>query len=82
MKIGDILKFTKECSYELNQVIIGMQIFYLIEVKNKKKVLFDKLIRKLFSLSVSLYWFKDYYEFEEFFSIYNSNTTINFILIY
>lgn len=82
MKIWDMLKFIKKNNHQLNQIVIGNQIFYVIEPNVLDSIIVDRLIQKLFSLTIPLYWFSNYYEFEEFFSIYNSNTMYNFILIY
>lgn len=82
MKLWDMFKIVRGEKKKLSLIKIGFQTFYLIEIDNKDEVLIDGLIQKLFSLEIPLYWFKNYYEFETFFSIYRSNTIINFVLIY
>lgn len=82
MAIWDMLKIIKVNQRGFKTIIIGRQVFYIFEIYEKNEVLFDSLIQKLFKLSIPLYWFKDYYEFETFFTLYDSLYTYNFILIF
>lgn len=82
MAVWDMLKIIKVNQRGFKTIVIGYQVFYVFEIYEKNEVLFDSLIQKLFKLTIPLYWFKDYYEFETFFTLYDSLSKYNFILIY
>jgi len=80
MKFWDMLKFIKGDTLTTSFIIIGYTSYVVIKLENKN-IINNKLIKKLFSLSIPLYWFKNEYEFEEFFTIFSSVDDVCFVLI-
>ena len=74
--------FKRSTNKTLDVVIVGHTIYYIIEIKNKDEVLLDKLISKLFTLYIPLYWVSSYNEFIDLFTYYKTLSDIIFILIY
>lgn len=80
MKLGDILKFIKDDKPRLEIVKIGFETYIILNCEDKN-IIEHRLISKLFQSQIPLYWFKNKYEFELFFTYYQSLTSINFIII-
>lgn len=74
--------FKRSTNKTLDVVIVGYKAYYIIEIKNKDEVLLDKLISKLFTLYIPLYWVSSYNEFIDLFTYYKTLSDIIFILIY
>lgn len=74
--------FKRSTNKTLDVVIVGYKAYYIIEIKNKDEVLLDKLISKLFTLYIPLYWVSSYNEFIDLFTYYKALSDIIFILIY
>ncbi len=81
MKVWDMLKFIHNEKLRINKIIVGYITYYIIELDKEEKLVNNKLIKKLFTLNIPLYWFRSYYEFETFFLVFNPKQDINFILI-
>lgn len=81
MKVWDMLKFIHNDKLRINKIIVGYITYYIIELDKEEKLVNNKLIKKLFTLNIPLYWFRSYYEFETFFLVFNPKQDINFILI-
>lgn len=81
MKVWDMLKFIHNDKLRINKIDVGYITYYIIELDKEEKLVNNKLIKKLFTLNIPLYWFRSYYEFETFFLVFNSKQDINFILI-
>lgn len=81
MKVWDMLKFIHNDKLRINKIDVGYITYYIIELDKEEKLVNNKLIKKLFTLNIPLYWFKSYYEFETFFLVFNPKQDINFILI-
>lgn len=81
MKVWDMLKFIHNDKLRINEIDVGYITYYIIELDKEEKLVNNKLIKKLFTLNIPLYWFRSYYEFETFFLVFNPKQDINFILI-
>ncbi len=81
MKVWDMLKFIHNDKLRINKIIVGYITYYIVELDKEEKLVNNKLVKKLFTLNIPLYWFRSYYEFETFFLIFNPKQDINFILI-
>ncbi len=81
MKVWDMLKFIHNDKLRINKIDVGYITYYIIELDKEEKLVNNKLIKKLFTLNIPLYWFRSYYEFETFFLVFNPKQDINFILI-
>ncbi|MCI6508456.1 MAG: hypothetical protein PUH11_08125 [Bacilli bacterium] len=76
-----MLKFIHNDKLRINKIDVGYITYYIIELDKEEKLVNNKLIKKLFTLNIPLYWFRSYYEFETFFLVFNPKQDINFILI-
>ena len=74
--------FKRSTNKTLDVLVVGFKTYYIIEIKNKDEVLIDKLISKLFTLYIPLYWVSSYSEFIELFTYYMTPSNIIFVLIY
>ena len=81
MKVWDMLKFIHNDKLRINKIDVGYITYYIIELDKEEKLVNNKLIKKLFTLNIPLYWFRSYYEYETFFLLFNPKQDINFILI-
>ena len=81
MKVWDMLKFIHNDKLRINKIDVGYITYYIIELDKEEKLVNNKVIKKLFTLNIPLYWFRSYYEFETFFLVFNPKQDINFILI-
>lgn len=74
--------FKRSTNKTLDVVVVGFKTYYIIEIINKDNVLVDKLISKLFSLYIPLYWVSSYNEFIDLFSYFETSSNVVFVIIY
>lgn len=82
MKLGIFNIFNSNKRNKINTIIIGYTTYYIIEIKENKELLLNKLVSKLFNLYIPLYWVGSYFEFETLFTYFKSESNIVFVLIF